>query len=1420
MVGDKMRNILLFRLLLLLIVGGAVRLEAQKIGSFSSPARSTDEYPLAFNEIMSSNATVTHDEDGDYEDWIELINHSGESVDLQGWGLSDNLSEPYKWVFPNVTMAPGTILLVWASGKNRIVPGSALHCNFSIKATGEDLLLTNPSGTLTDHLPPIVLSTDISAGRFPDGTGDWYFFQNPTPAAINTTQTFNQIVTPPLFSIPGGFLQSGTNLIISHPDPNAVIVYTLDGSEPDIDNLEGTTYRFKNSYPQNPGDPFGPFLYDEYSSHLYTGPIPIQDRSSEPDKLTHKSTTSDLEPTYFPNNPVHKSTVVRAKAYKPECIPSSTTTNSYFVFPQGRDEYQLPVVAMNLNEDLLFDYNKGLYVAGTVFDTWRQNNPSQPTGVYGNWSRDGDLWEYPANIEYFDTGEWTANLNQSLGFRMHGFVSLTAPRKSLSLYARDEYGESSLNWKFFSKLSDDSFKRLILRNAGNYEWRLTLFKDAAIQEICEGLHFDTQAYEPAILFINGEYWGIHNIREKYDKHYLARVYGADEDMVDIGELSNLPVEGDLSHYNALLNFIRTNSLANQANYDYVSTLMDIQNFTDYQISEIFARNNDWPKNNIKYWRAHKDAYEPQAPYGLDGRWRWLMYDVEQGFGSVGTYQDNSLTRATYYYWSNITPILTKLLANQAYKSYFINRFADLLNTYFQPARTTAIINQMKQKIQPEMAEHIGRWGRPTSVPSWDYYVNVMLSFVNNRPYYQRQHILGHFGLSGEAQITLDVSNQQQGFVRINTIEVAPTTPGISAAPYPWTGVYFQGVPIEVEAIPFPGYIFSHWEGDAVDTEPELSLTPSSGLYLKAVFEELPSEEREIIHYWHFDNLPDGPLISVQADYSVSDTGVISYPGTGTGYIDSRTHRAEDPVSNLNLLMGQQPDQGAVLRVRNPSNTRELLIQTPSTGFHSLTGAYAISRTSNGATEQEFYYSTNGGLNWIQIGSAYTIPELPTWELKTFDLSADPSVDNNSLLMFKILFTGLNNDLTAGNDRLDNLSLHGIPLPGLNMPPEVLSVPETCRGIEGGSQVSLDMSALFSDPEGDPVSFSASSSRPEFVQAQTLGNILVLSPLRRGDAQITLSANDGTNPDVTLSFRVLVYPQAYSFTGSDFSFNAWNPSTAELIYPEHMLFLQSDVNDPNLAYSLEYPYYIAHNDYHDDDAASIGLPYQLTGRTRLNGLGEDGIAFINTGRGRDLGGALLALNTVGVDELELSWLGGTLVQNSRIYAIRLQYRIGIEGDFSDLLIGGLPVEYVTATDGNSQIFSDLQLPVELLGQEYVQLLWKYYYVSGSSGARAQLRLDNISVSELGDQLTPVQNLAIEYLSDSDAIKLSWSYEIEATNFLIYGSEDPYFSPGPDSYLGSVDYPVLEYVDSDPQDRRFYVVIAQSLPRDIEPKGKRH
>src|SRR5690606_13197745 len=268
---------------------------------------------IAINEVMSSNSSTITDEDGDYEDWIEIYNYGNVAVNLDGFGLSDDPNTAFKWVFPAVTIAPSQYIIIWASDKNRTIVGAPLHTNFKISSSGENIVLTHPDGTLVDQAPSQALEDNVSIGRQPDGTGTWLFFYTATPNQPNTGTGLTSLLTPPVFSHESGYYSNSFELNISHPNSNAVIIYTLDGSEPNISNLDGTIFQYKNEYAFEVGSTPGPFLTETYISNSYISPITIVDRSNEPDRLTTKNTRQN--PIYLPPVPVRKGTVVKARAY-------------------------------------------------------------------------------------------------------------------------------------------------------------------------------------------------------------------------------------------------------------------------------------------------------------------------------------------------------------------------------------------------------------------------------------------------------------------------------------------------------------------------------------------------------------------------------------------------------------------------------------------------------------------------------------------------------------------------------------------------------------------------------------------------------------------------------------------------------------------------------------------------------------------------------------------------------------------------------------------------------------------------------------------------------------------------------------------------------------------------------------------------
>lgn len=629
---------------------------------------------------------------------------------------------------------------------------------------------------------------------------------NSQPSAVDPIQIIEEtegneerISSTIQFSHESGFYDENISLELSSTLENAEIYYTLDGSIPTIE------------------------------SERYEQPIEIASRLGHFNKIANIR-TSYLESWQEPGE-VRKGTVIRAAVFVDGERIDEVSTHSYFIGAL-RDIYTLPVISLVVHPDYFFDDEIGIYVPGNLYQNSR---PHEPWFNPGNYSERGREWERPAHMEYFETDKSLA-FAQQVGVRIHGGASRTTPQKSLRIYARNSYGEKYIEHPIFPNQSLDQYKRLLLRQSGN-DWPSTMFRDALMQGLIEHLDVDTQAYQPAILFINGEYWGIHNIRERHDKHYLATNYGVPDDNIDLLKENRNVQEGDSEQYDHLISYVESNDMSEQHHYEYVQTLMDVDNYIHYQVAEIYFQNTDWPGNNIRYWRLRTE-YNPDAEIPEhDGRFRWMHYDTDFGFslyeGSEG-YKHNTLQFATMANgpdWPNpdwSTLLLRTLLENQDFQHNFINTFADHLNMWFHPDRVLDMIDQFKERLEPEMAEHINRWGHPYSINHWDENVEVLRIFARNRPDYVRNHIIEQFDLYGMYQLQLSPFSSEEGNVSLNTLSFD----GLSAN---WYGTYFTNVPITLEAEAKPGYRFTGWGGDINETAERITINLLRDTRIEAQF---------------------------------------------------------------------------------------------------------------------------------------------------------------------------------------------------------------------------------------------------------------------------------------------------------------------------------------------------------------------------------------------------------------------------------------------------------------------------------------------------------------------------------------------------------------------------------------------------------
>jgi hypothetical protein len=580
---------------------------------------------------------------------------------------------------------------------------------------------------------------------------------------------------------------------------------------------------------------------------------------SEPDKNSSKYTSPLL---------INSTTVVRAKVISQNSVPSKTVTNTYFV----NENFNIPVVSLSTDPENFWDEDIGIYTLGNSAE-------SQYPYFGANFWED---WERPVHIELFEpTGDLAFSLDA--GAKIYGGWSRGHAQKSLAVYARSAYGESEINYKIFPELPVEKFESIVLRNSGN-DWDYSMIRDALMCNIAAEVNIDVQAYRPAVVFINGSYWGIHNVREKINEHFISSHYNIDPDSINLLENESSVIQGDNSDYLALLDFLKTHNLGNTSDYEFVKNEIDINNFVNYMLCQIYYDNTDWPGNNVKFWRSNSAG----------SKWRWILYDSDFGFGLYdhNAYQNNTLSFATATNgpdWPNppwSTLLLRKLLESSEFKTDFINRYADFSNSIFKPQNIIKKINDIVNKIKSEMERHRSRWGH--SYQSWLDEIQYLPTFTNNRREYLQIHFQNKFNLNGMSSIEVN-ADTNKGRVKVNSLIINE---------FPWTGSYYNGVPITLSAIPLPGFKFSHWEGYSMN---------------KRIISVLPENISGITAYFIPDTGKPANIVINEINYNSSDSfnseDWVELYNNSDSTIDISAWIFKDEVDTHNFLI---PDETVLL----------------------------------------------------------------------------------------------------------------------------------------------------------------------------------------------------------------------------------------------------------------------------------------------------------------------------------------------------------------------------------------------------------------------------------------------------------------------------------------------------------------------------
>ena len=681
-------------------------------------------HDITFSEILSDGYRYHLDakgvpDDDDQGKWVELYNRSDQTVSLTGYSLSDNEKKPTKWVFPEGTSIAGKgYLILYMSGslplegkdeKSVTADMKARTLNFSVSGQGETLYLYNDKGTLIDRVTVPMSMACVSYARVGD---TWGLCETPTQGAANTAPLLGSAYCDaPTVSLPSG-VYHGKQVISMEIPAGTYVTYTLDSTTP-----------------------------TESSTRYRAG-----------EQLTFDTNAVLRARAFSENGTLYKSQVV-SNTYV--IVGDKQTTDAH--------DSTLPVCFLVTDPDNLFNVDYGIYVVGshyqgkTAATEW--TTPSNDRKLGANYNQRGREWERPAHWTYTSSGGKEVLFESDLMIRIFGSFSRYQRQRNFALIARKGYGGSTLDYPFFSNRPFDSYESLVLRCSAK-DAVATKIRDCLMTGLLEdgGVDLCVQAYVQTALYLNGQYWGVYNLREKVSRAYIAQHYSVtNKDSIDILRGNGVLVSGDpksVDDYNALIDFCKSKNcdLSNYGDYEYVCSQMDVENFALYCAAEIIVGNND--SGNIKWWRSSEK----------DGKWRWIYYDFCDAMARNDEKDDsvtNGYRRDFFSKYFNpeghgagkgfSTVLARSLLKNNEFVEIFLKACALMVNDVYSPEKINAKVDVLSSTIASEIEWDFPRWD--LTVKNWKAHINNVRGYANHYQEYYFKYLKAYIKKNTNYKLT-------------------------------------------------------------------------------------------------------------------------------------------------------------------------------------------------------------------------------------------------------------------------------------------------------------------------------------------------------------------------------------------------------------------------------------------------------------------------------------------------------------------------------------------------------------------------------------------------------------------------------------------------------------------------------------------
>ena len=524
----------------------------------------------------------------------------------------------------------------------------------------------------------------------------------------------------------------------------------------------------------------------------------------------------------------------------------------------------LPVVALYVNSEEFFP----------------------PTGIYdGTVSKDasgeiatvGKAWDkqpIPGYAQFFFNGKLSDELD--LDVKTYGGMTLGWKEKSLQLSARKEkYGTGKINVKLFKNLPFREYQHVVLRTSGN-DQNKTRLKDLSLSKVAQEINLNVKAYRQVVVYINGQYWGIHNLREKINDDYFKYRYNWEKDsfiQIQGSGLKNLA-------YQEVVTYAK-NSFSNADFVQKINEKIDVENYFNFNIFQTYISNVDY-RGNVRFFKPK------------NGKWKWIVYDTDlacgNDFNSRNFIQDRTLPKGQYWYnpsWS--TSLLNSLLKNNELRGQFINQYCYLLSSYLTPENFDAKIDESVKEIEPELSTHFLRRNHIYSetISSWENNLKNLKQYFSKRKVSVYDHLIQTFGLSEPVNVTIGQNTNQFKGLKINNSSILTNKVN---------GLFFKELPFQIEATNSNHlYTFKTWSNGI--TTSKTSITPGKSASIQAIYkhvEQSAYSNKLVLKRLYVNNSFKEPLIILnlenKGEESLDLSNCTLYEDVSASSLDLKNHK--------------------------------------------------------------------------------------------------------------------------------------------------------------------------------------------------------------------------------------------------------------------------------------------------------------------------------------------------------------------------------------------------------------------------------------------------------------------------------------------------------------------------------------------------